>query len=247
MLQSLRVKYLIFGLIFVTIGCSTPERNAATPEGAFAIAQEFEANDRYEEAIRRYNELRNKFPYSNFAVKATLAVADVYYKQESFGEAQIAYQNFKELHPRHAQIDYVQFRIGMSLFKQLPSTIDRDLTLAKDTILALSDLIRLYPKSTHQSEAQETRNKTIRMLAEKEEYIADFYFIRKNFEAALPRYENLYAEYGGLGFEKKALSRMVISAHKLKQTEKFDKYSQILFSSKFADSPEAAEAKKEVQ
>lgn len=247
MIQSLRVKFILIALLFILPGCSTPERNASTPEGAFAIAQDFEANDRYEEAIRRYNEVRNKFPYSSFAVKSTLAIADVYYKQESFGEAQVAYQSFRELHPKHPQSDYVQFRIGMSFYKQLPPTIDRDLTLAKDTILAFSDLIRLYPQSQHQDEAREYRNKTIRMLAEKEEYIADFYFIRKKYSSALPRYENLYAEYGGLGFEKKALSRMVISAFKLGQTEKFEKYSKILFSGQFADSKEAAEAKKEVQ
>lgn len=228
------------------IACSTSEKDASTPEGAFAIAQDFEGRDLFEEAIRRYNEVRNKFPYSSYATKAELAVADVYYKQESYGEAQVAYQNFKELHPKHPQIDYVQHRIGMSYFMQLPDSIDRDLSTARDAILAFSDLLKNHPQSSHIAEATESRSKAIKMLADKEEYIANFYFIRKMYDSALTRYEGLYAEYGGLGYEKKALSRMVISAKKIGNQDKFERYSKILYS-KFGDSPEAAAAKKETQ
>ncbi|MFP5518330.1 MAG: outer membrane protein assembly factor BamD [Bdellovibrionia bacterium] len=245
MIKALRVITAGF-LLLILSSCASTDRDASTPEGAFAIAQDFENRDRYEEAIRRYNEIRNKFPYSNFATRAELAVADVYYKQESFGEAQIAYQNFKELHPRHAQIDYVQFRIGMSFFKQLPPTIDRDLSLARDAVLAFSDFLKLYPNSAYVAEATEHRTKTIRMLAEKEEYIADFYFIRKKYDSALTRYEGLYAEYGGLGFEKKALARMVICAAKTEQKDKLERYKKIL-TTKFGDTSEAKDALKEIQ
>lgn len=94
-------------------GCSSSEKTASTPEGLLAIAKEYEEDDRYEEAIRRYQEVRSKFPYSPQALEAELAVADVYYKQESYPESQTAYQSFRDLHPKHPKSAYVHFRIAM--------------------------------------------------------------------------------------------------------------------------------------
>lgn len=227
-------------------GCASAERDSSTPEGAFSAAQHFEENDRFEEAIRRYNEVRNKFPYSSWAVKAELAVADVYFKQESFAEAQVAYQNFRDLHPTHAQIDYVQFRIGISIFNQLPETIDRDLSIADECILAFSDLLKKYPTSSYVEEAKEKRTKVIRMKAEKEEYIADFYFKREMFDSALKRYENLYSSYGGLGFEKKALYRLALCSKSIDDTARLKKYSDELIN-KYGDSDEAKKIQKELR
>lgn len=218
-------------------GCSTMEKNSNTPEGLYAIAEDFEKGERFEEAVRRFTEIKNKFPYSNLAIKSELAIADVYYKQESYAEAQVAYQIFKDLHPSYAQADFVQFRLGMSYFQQLPDAIDRDLSQANDVILSFSDLIKKYPSSQYVAEAKAKKSATIRMLAEKEEYIADFYFKREVFDSALSRYEGLYSNYSGLGFDKKALSRMVISAKKNNDTTKATKYFKIL-AKDFPGTPE---------
>lgn len=245
MLKTLRV-IVILAALGTLVSCASSEKNSNTPEGAFAIAEEYDKSERYEEAIRRYTEVKNKFPYSNFATKSELAIADVYYKQESFAEAQVSYQMFKELHPTVPNSDYVQFRIGMSYYNQLPSTIDRDLTLANDTILNLSDLIKKYPNSEFVTEAKEKRTAAIRMLAEKEEYIADFYFKRKIFDSALGRYEGLYNNYRGLGFDAKALSRATISAQKIGDTAKAKKYEAVL-ARDFPGSRELKDAEKELE
>lgn len=245
MLKTLRV-IIILAALGTLVSCASVEKNATTPEGAFAIAEDYDKSERYEEAIRRYSEVKNKFPYSNFATKAELAIADVYFKQESYAEAQVSYQMFKELHPTAPNSDYVQFRIGMSYFNQLPSTIDRDLTLANETILNLTDLIKRFPNSEYAKEAQEKRSAAIKMLAEKEEYIADFYFKRKIFDSALSRYEGLYNNYRGLGFDAKALSRASISAQKLGNTAKAKKYEEIL-AREFPGSRELRDAEKELE
>jgi outer membrane protein assembly factor BamD len=155
---------------------------------------------------------------------AELAVADTYYKQESFPEAQVAYQNFKDLHPKHTQIDYVTFKLGMSFFMQLPSTIDRDLTLAASAILFFEEVSDRYPKSEHAKEAAQKKLESIKMLAQKEEYIADFYFVRKKFDSAIPRYEGLLEKFGSYGFEEKALSRLATSSFKAGDKDKYKKY-----------------------
>lgn len=194
------------------ISCASEEKSSDTPDGAYAIAEEFAKDDRYEEAIRRFNDIKNKYPYSKFATMAELAIADTYFKQESYAEAQVSYQTFKELHPKHAQIDYVTYRLGLSFFEQLPETEDRDLSLAQSSIVYFDEVISLYPNSPHAKEAQEKKLEVLKKLGSKEMYIADFYFKRKVYGSALARYDGLLKTYPNLGFDALALSRAAQSA-----------------------------------
>lgn len=193
-------------------GCSTSEKKAQTPEAMFKRALEFEEDDRYEEAIRRYQEIRSKFPYSSQAVDAELAIADVYYKQESYPESQAAYLTFKDLHPKHSKIAYVFHRYAMSVYMQLPETIDRDLSISPEAVLAFNDVIKKFPGSEFVKEAEEKRNELVKKMAEKEIYIADFYFKKKLYTSSLGRFETAAKEYLGLGFDEKILARATLSA-----------------------------------
>ncbi|MCB0369258.1 MAG: outer membrane protein assembly factor BamD, partial [Bdellovibrionales bacterium] len=176
MLLKIRLSILCTVLMSLFLSaCSTDEKKTNTAEATFAAAQEFENDERYDEAIRKYTEVKNKFPYSQFAIKAELAIADVYFKEESFGEAQINYQTFRELHPKNPKIDYVIFRIGLSYYNQLPETIDRDLSFAHDAMASFDEIIEKYPNSSFVSEAKEKKKEALKKLAAKEDYVGDFY------------------------------------------------------------------------
>ena len=223
------ISYFLFCVCFsvVTVfsaGCSSSEKKATTPEGMLARAQEYENDERFEEAIRRYQEVRSKFPYSPQALESELAVADVYYKQESYPEAQTAYQSFRDLHPKHAKIAYVTYRYAMSLYMQMPETIDRDMSLAPDTILAFNEVIKKFPASEYVKESEEKKSELIRKMAEKEMYVGDFYFKRGTYDSALPRFEYVLKEYPGIGFDEKALIRAAYSAYKIGDPNKARKY-----------------------
>jgi len=243
LLNSLIASFMVLSGI---LACTTMDRNSDTPDGAFAIAEEFDKDERYEEAIRRYTDVKNKFPYSNFATKAELAIADVYFKQESYPEAQVSYQGFRELHPSHPQVDYVMFRIGLSYYNQLPSSLDRDLTVANNVLTSFDDLMKRFPNSTYVNEAADKKLETLKMLAGKEDYIASFYFKREMFDSALPRYEGIIAKYQKLGFDEKALYGATISANKIGDAFKAKKYLNELVT-KFPNSSEAKSAQKEVK
>ncbi|PWU13681.1 MAG: outer membrane protein assembly factor BamD [Bdellovibrio sp.] len=234
-----------FLLSLVLVACSAEEKKSDTPEGAFAIAQEFDQNERYEEAIRRYQEVKNKYPYSKFAVQAELAIADAYFKEESYPEAQVSYQTFKELHPKHANIDYVTYRLAMSFYNQLPETIDRDLSLSQNAMTYFDELVAHYPNSPHVAEAKEKKIDCLKKLAGKEEYIGDFYYIRGKYDSALGRYEQLLKLYANLGFDAKALSRAAICAGRTGELERARGFLGRL-KKEFPDSSELAEAQREV-
>ena len=232
----------IFTILSYLGGCASDEKSADTAEGAFKIAKEYEDAERYEVAIQKYADVKNKFPYSSFATSAELAIADVQFKRESYPESQIAYQNFRDLHPKHARIDYVIFKTGMSYFLQLPETIDRDLSLATDAIYSFNEVIKSHPHSEHLKEARENREKAFIMLNEKELYIADFYYKQKKFDSALQRYESAYTKYPGFGLDPRALLGAVKSASKAKNPQKQKLYANLLLT-KYSNSEEAKKVK----
>lgn len=235
------VSLIAWGLLF---SCATQEKDLNTAEGLFAYAKEFQDAERYEVALAKYAEVRNKFPYSNLATEAELAIADVHYARESYTESEVAYQNFRDLHPKHAKSDYVLYRIAMSYYMQLPETIDRDLSVGKDAIYHFIEVSKLYPKSEFAADSKTKRDDIYNRLAEKELYIADFYFKQEKFSSALRRYESALSKFPGMGYDPRAHLGAAKSAYKLADKKTQDIHAKAL-TSKYPNSDEAKILKSE--
>lgn len=228
------------------VGCSSfDEIDTSTAEGAYKLGEKYEKDERFEEAIVQFNTVKNKHPYSKLATEAELKVAEIYFKREEFIESQNAYQVFKEMHPSHPRIDYVTYRLGLSFFSQLPTTIDRDLSVAERAILYFDEVLQSFPNSKWTKDAALQKRKALSMLAEKEYYIGNFYFIREHWESALGRFEDLLITYPGYGQDAKALYGAAVSAHKLKDSVKAKGYYDKLVS-QFKGSEEAEKARREL-
>ncbi len=221
--------HLVFIFSLTLVSCASNQTfDPNSAEGLYKSAEEFEKAERYDEAITKYGEVRHRFPYSKISVDAELKSADLHYKREAFAEAQQAYLNFKDFHPKHPSVDYVTFQLAMSYYSQLPETVDRDLSLAEKSITYFDEVLSSYPNSKHTKEAREKKEETRKKLAAKEDYIGNFYFVRQKFESALYRYEDLIENYPGLGLDEKALFRASICAYKSGQIDKGSKHFQKL-------------------
>ena len=117
MISLLNQIRLLFATLFIVVSvsqltaCATADTtDTSTPEGAMKVADEYAKDDRYEEAIAKYSDVKNKFPYSRLAAEAELKIADINFTRESYIEAQNDYQLFREFHPKHPKSDYVTFR-----------------------------------------------------------------------------------------------------------------------------------------
>jgi outer membrane protein assembly factor BamD len=235
----------LFSTVFSACA-STDQIDASTVEGAYQLAERLEKDERFEEAIIKYTEVKNKHPYSRFALLAELKIADVQFTRESYIEAQYAYQTFKDLHPKHAQIDYVTYRLGLSFFNQLPSTIDRDLSLAEKAILYFDEVTTSYSSSEYSKDAASKKADALKMLAQKEMYIADFYFKKRQFDSALGRYENVLKRYANVdGMAPIALLGAARSAKQTGDRDKVNRFVQMLVS-KFPQTSEADKARSEL-
>jgi outer membrane protein assembly factor BamD len=186
-------------------GGGNPEND---PDALYKEAEEALKDEKYLVAIEKFRDIKNRFPYSARATDSELRIADAYFEQESYLEAESAYEIFRELHPTHPRADYVQFRIGLSYFKLIPDNSSRDLSAAYRAMDAFKVLTDKYPTSEFVKQAQELTQEAKHRLAEHEEYVADFYYRREHYLSASYRYAALLQEFPSLGYDEEALFRL---------------------------------------
>ncbi len=238
------ISFLALSTVLLS-GCASTEKvDPSTPEGAFKIAEQYEKDDRYEEAIQKFQDVKNKHPYSRFAVLSELRIADINFKRESYVEAQGAYQLFKEFHPKHPQSDYVTYRLALSYFNQLPSSIDRDLSVADKSILYFDETINSYPNSEYVADARSKKDEALHMLAEKEMYVARFYVRKKSCDSAIKRFEAVIKNYANVGFDAEALYGAAKCSFELGNKDKAQVHLGSLYS-RFPSSDQAKKARNE--
>jgi len=188
-------RFALLLLVFMLQACASIAPEVSDPAKMYEQAEEEIRNDHFILATDHLKALRNKFPYSQYAPLAQLRLADVYFLQESFGEAASAYETFRDLYPKHEKTSYALFRAAKSYFKETPEQIARDLASANRAAGAYRDFLRKYPADPLRAEAEQDLLSTEDRLARKEFYIADFYKKRGQLKAARARLEGLVATY----------------------------------------------------
>ena len=198
---------LLAFLAFQAASCSGKKVDEDNPQELYKDAEEDIDDKRFAMALDKLKSIKNKFPYSHLATQAKLRIADVYYMEDSFIEAAGSYESFRDMHPKHDRADYVIFRIGESYFNQLPGGHDRDISPATKSLEAYRELLTLYPKSQFAEAAKSHAKEATETLAAKEQYVADFYFIREMFDSAATRYEKITSKFAGTEAEQLAYWR----------------------------------------
>ena len=196
-------------------------------QAAYAEAEEaFEAGE-YLEAIRRYNIIRTKFPYSQLAPMSDLRIADAYVEQEKYATAIEQYRTFIKLYADHPQLTYANWRIALCFYKQMPEDwflippgYERDLARARDAQRELGYFLDRFPQSQFSQEARQKLLLTRRRMADHELYVAVFYLKRDNPRAAAMRLTYLLKNFSGLGLDAQALFLLARAYLELKDVDK---------------------------
>ena len=114
--------------------------HAKKKKARMTVAEQYELGLRYMKrgmyikAIDQFNRLRNYHRDDPHALKAELAIGDVYFKKAEWDQARMAYEDFSRMHPRHPDLDYVVYRIGMSMYKKAPKAAGRDQTWTRHAV-----------------------------------------------------------------------------------------------------------------
>ncbi len=218
---SLLRSIILCAIFFVSfLRCSSEKTNGVTEaEVLFKEAEESIGKKRYIAALEKLNAIRAQHPYSFYATPSELRIADVKFLQENFAESAADYQLFRDMHPKHERIDYVIFRLAESLYNQMPSTFDRDLSVAEDSVKHYQELLDHYPKSLFLKDAKERIENVAKQVRSREKYIADFYFKTEKYEAALWRYEYILGRFNDVELIEHAKVRFISSLNELNRID----------------------------
>jgi len=172
----------------------------------------------YEDATQAFEKIKDRYPYSQFAVDAELKLADTLYMRSNYAEANDAYKNFERLHPRNANIPYVIYQQGMCHFNQAGGK-DRD---QKEVISAKDNFERLTkksPKSEYARRAERKIRECYVILAEHELYVGHFYYAKRKYRAAMARFRYVVENYPDLGQYHEALDYIAKCSEKIPQED----------------------------
>lgn len=181
----------------------------------------------YNEAIKYFTFVKDRFPYSKYAALADLRIADARFLAREFTDAVDQYKRFIRLHPSHEEVPYATFRIGYSFYKQLPKdwflvppTHTKDLTAVEDSLKALEGYRKAFPDDKNGPEADKLIVQCRRTLADHEYSVATFYRKRERWPAVAGRLEVMRTSYLGVGLDEEIFAGLVEARVKLKEIDK---------------------------
>ncbi|MBI5562558.1 MAG: outer membrane protein assembly factor BamD [Deltaproteobacteria bacterium] len=198
-----------------------------------------------EDSEKAFKTLMEEHPLSPYATEAQLLLGDVCYSLERYDDAAAYYTNFSAMHPTHNKASYALFQKGMSHFKEMLS-MDRDQTATKKALFAFQDLLAGYPSSAYAPKADELIAFLKRRLAEREIYVAEFYFKNSNYKGALGRLRDALKNYPDAGVSDKTLYMIAETYAKLgEDVLARDAYGTLITN--YPESPLAGEARERLK
>lgn len=168
-------------------------------------AQERMDADDYKGAAELWKQLKDQYPYSQYAVIGELKTGDALYLQGKYIEALGAYEDFERLHPDNEAVPYAIYQQGMCYYQRMRG-IDRDQTPTIQTIQTLARLVEMYPTSQYAVMGQARIAEAQNNLAGHEFYVGEFYYNRKDYQAAMNRFMGLLQYYPDSGYHQRALN-----------------------------------------
>jgi outer membrane protein assembly factor BamD len=207
-------------LLALALGCGTPPPAAEEvrpAEELWAQAEKTREGWRilgirwvdHTKAIETYQAIIDNYPYSDYAVRAELAIADAYFDDGKWEEALSYYRDFADLHPGSDQVGYAIYRAALCHGQQVFAP-NRDQAHTRDALVFLDRLLRDHADSEYADDAELLWRSLRTQLAQQILGIADFYRGRDEWEAAAERYRTLLNEYPGLGLDAEALYKLAL-------------------------------------
>jgi len=117
-----------------------------TPEALYARGTADYQEGSYKRAREVFTRLKEEYPLHELAVLAELGIADSYYSNKDYVEAEGVYRDFVELHPTDENVPYAIYQTGMCHFQQIED-IDRDQTQTVKARKEFEKLTARYPQS----------------------------------------------------------------------------------------------------
>jgi outer membrane protein assembly factor BamD len=230
-------------LLASLVGCSSTsdnpaEKYAKVPEKElFNQAVSDIASRDYHDSIEKFEALDARYPFGDYAEKGQLYIIYSYYQGDEYPQALLSAQRFIHMHPDSSHIDYAYFMKGLLNYQQNFGIFDkyfsadlaaRDLTAARTSFVDFSVLVESYPKSEYRDPAIQYMIYLRNLMASQQLQIAEFYFDRKTYLAAIEHANIVIAQYQGAPAVEQALQVAIQSYKKLNLNDLAQVYEKVL-------------------
>lgn len=172
-------------------------RSKSTPTAAalYKDGIDYFERGRYARSISFFQKLRDEYPFSEEAEAAELKIAEAYYRNEEYVQADETYKNYLTFQPTGRHLPYVKYQLGRVNLAQFTG-VDRDLEKVRQARGYFESVIKDHPESEHAADARKQLAETRVHLAERELYVGNYYVKEERYPAARKRFETVLREFG---------------------------------------------------
>jgi len=213
-------KYLLLILIVSSFFSCAKKSNdeVVKPENAEKMAYDLFEKHKYDKALDYFLVLRYEKTGKERA-KALFYIGSIYYKKKDWTNA---IETFKELledyyYPEESFTEPAAYMMSIAYYKIVPKA-GRDMSSIDKSISGLPYYLQMFPNGEHYKEISEKKNELEIRKARYILSIGDFYFNRREYEAAKITYETVLDENPDFILEDELLYKIAICY--LKEGEK---------------------------
>ncbi len=243
----------VAAITLLLVACGGRDRGAETllPDKLYERAHQSMRGGDYRNAIRYYEALAARFPFSEQARQAHLDLMYSYYKDRQAESAVDSADQFARENPTHPRVDYTWYIKGLVYFERTPNILERTLRTdlserppqdARRSFQAFSTLIERFPNSDYAVDARQRMIYLRNRLAQYEVHVADYYLRRKAYVAALARAKFCVENYDGAPAVRPALEVMIASYDAMGMKDLADQ-SRAVYQVNFPDGQPASRGK----
>jgi outer membrane protein assembly factor BamD len=190
-------RIILASLLLATAGCGWL-RAAPTPilppEELYKIGEGHMERRTYSEAREAFKKIVERHPTSSYAARARFLMGETYYRESEFDKAITEFRFFLSFYPRHQIADLVQYRLAMAYYDQI-KPIEQDQGLAIKALEEFKKLVKEYPESRYATDALAKIDISRGRQAQKELWVATYYFNQGNPSGARQRLETVLKDY----------------------------------------------------
>jgi outer membrane protein assembly factor BamD len=228
------------------------EARMSNPEQIYARAHKELRDMNYELAIKLYEALEARYPFSDSARQARLDLMYAYYKNRESESAVDAADQFIRENPTHPRCDYAYYIKGLVYFEATANFIerffhanlvDRPPVDGLKSFAAFQTLVQQYPHSAYAHDAERRMIYLRNRLAQYEIEVADYYMRRGAYVAALNRAQYTIEHYDGAPAVREALEIMIRAYRKMNLTDLAEK-TEAVYHANFPETEGRSESGK---
>jgi outer membrane protein assembly factor BamD len=198
----------------------------------------------YDAAIKLFEKLQTNYPFGTYAAQAQMEIAYAHYKAQDAAEALASVERFIKEHPNHPQVDYMYYlrglinfndQVGFLGFVYEQDPTERDPKATREAFAAFKALVDKFPNSKYAPDSTARMKYLVNAMASYEVHVANYYYRRGAYLAALNRAQDAIANYSDAPAREEALFLMVHCYDKMGMPELRDD-AQRVFVKNYPDS-----------